>query len=67
MFGLAFLATRRLALPIGIHFGANVVYGNVLGFAVSGTDNHSISPRPSPQAPSGSPAAQWAWKEACQV
>jgi len=42
MFGIAFLATRRLALPIGIHFGANVVQGNILGFAVSGSDNQSL-------------------------
>ncbi|MCA9552374.1 MAG: CPBP family intramembrane metalloprotease [Myxococcales bacterium] len=42
MFGLAFLATRRLALPIGIHFGANVCEGNVLGFAVSGTGEPSL-------------------------
>lgn len=42
MFGVAFLATRRLALPIGIHFGANVIQGNILGFAVSGTNNQSI-------------------------
>lgn len=42
MFGLAFLVTRRLALPIGIHFGANVVQGNILGFAVSGTGSQSF-------------------------
>lgn len=42
MFGLAVLATRRLALPIGIHFGANVCQGNILGFAVSGTEGDSL-------------------------
>jgi len=35
--GLAYLRTRSLALPIGIHLGWNWTQGNVLGFAVSGT------------------------------
>ena len=38
MFGLAFLRTRSLALPLGLHFAANVVQGPVLGFGVSGDD-----------------------------
>jgi len=38
MFGLAFVRTRSLALPLGIHFAANVVQGPVLGFGVSGDD-----------------------------
>jgi len=39
--GLAYLRTRSLALPIGIHLGWNWTQGNVLGFAVSGTtDQH---------------------------
>ncbi|EGF91744.1 CAAX amino terminal protease family protein [Asticcacaulis biprosthecium C19] len=41
MFGQAWLRTQRLALPIGLHLGANVVQGNLLGFSVSGTDNQS--------------------------
>ncbi|ESQ86506.1 hypothetical protein ABAC460_23175 [Asticcacaulis sp. AC460] len=41
LFGQAWLRTRRLALPIGIHLGANVMQGNILGFAVSGTDSQS--------------------------
>jgi membrane protease YdiL (CAAX protease family) len=36
MFGFAFVATRSLAMPIGIHFAANFVQGYVLGFGVSG-------------------------------
>ena len=35
--GLAYLRTRSLALPIGIHFGWNWMQGSILGFAVSGT------------------------------
>jgi membrane protease YdiL (CAAX protease family) len=36
MFGLAFVRTRSLALPLGLHFAANVVQGPMLGFGVSG-------------------------------
>ncbi len=36
MFGLAFIRTKSLAMPIGIHFMANWVQGAVLGFGVSG-------------------------------
>lgn len=36
VFGLAYLRTRSLALPIGIHFGWNWVQGALLGFDVSG-------------------------------
>jgi membrane protease YdiL (CAAX protease family) len=35
--GLAYLRTRSLALPIGIHLGWNWFQGDVLGFGVSGT------------------------------
>jgi membrane protease YdiL (CAAX protease family) len=38
MFGLAYLRTRSLALPIGLHFAANAMLGPVLGFGVSGND-----------------------------
>ena len=34
--GLAYLRTRSLALPVGIHLGWNWTQGNVLGFGVSG-------------------------------
>ncbi|MDQ3289246.1 MAG: CPBP family intramembrane metalloprotease [Pseudomonadota bacterium] len=36
MLGLAYLRTRSLALPIGLHLGWNWVQGHVLGFGVSG-------------------------------
>jgi membrane protease YdiL (CAAX protease family) len=35
--GLAYLRTRSLALPVGIHLGWNWAQGHVLGFGVSGT------------------------------
>lgn len=35
--GLAYLRTRSLALPIGIHLGWNWTQGYLLGFGVSGT------------------------------
>jgi membrane protease YdiL (CAAX protease family) len=38
--GLAWLRTRSLALPVGIHLGWNWMQGPVLGFAVSGTGRH---------------------------
>lgn len=42
MFGLAFIKTRSLAMPIGIHFAANFVQGGVLGFGVSGNDEQGF-------------------------
>ncbi|HET9482761.1 MAG TPA: type II CAAX endopeptidase family protein [Xanthomonadales bacterium] len=39
LLGLAYLRTRSLALPIGIHFGWNWVHGYVLGFGVSGFEH----------------------------
>jgi len=36
MFGFAYLRTKSLAMPIGIHLMANFVQGGVLGFGVSG-------------------------------
>jgi membrane protease YdiL (CAAX protease family) len=38
MLGLAYLRTRSLALPIGLHLGWNWTQGHVLGFSVSGYD-----------------------------
>ena len=38
LFGLAFIKTRSLAMPIGIHFMANWVQGSLLGFGVSGNN-----------------------------
>lgn len=41
LMGLAYLKTRRLALPMGIHLGWNWAQGSLLGFGVSGTmDTH---------------------------
>jgi hypothetical protein len=34
--GLAYLRTRSLALPLGLHLAANVAQGPILGFGVSG-------------------------------
>jgi membrane protease YdiL (CAAX protease family) len=38
MLGLAYLRTRSLALPVGLHLGWNWMQGHVLGFGVSGYD-----------------------------
>ncbi len=38
MLGLAYLRTRSLALPVGLHLGWNWMQGHVLGFGVSGID-----------------------------
>ena len=38
LLGLAWLRTRSLALPVGIHLGWNFLQGSVLGFGVSGFD-----------------------------
>lgn len=38
LFGLAYIRTQSLAMPIGLHFMANLMQGGVLGFGVSGTD-----------------------------
>lgn len=39
LLGLAYLRTRSLALPVGLHLGWNWTQGNVLGFHVSGFDH----------------------------
>jgi membrane protease YdiL (CAAX protease family) len=39
MLGLAYLRTRSLALPVGLHLGWNWAQGHVLGFGVSGYDH----------------------------
>ena len=44
--GLAYLRTRSLALPVGIHLGWNWTQGNILGFGVSGTGGHEGWLRP---------------------
>lgn len=42
LFGLAYLRTRSLALPIGIHFMANVTQGGILGLGVSGASEAGL-------------------------
>ncbi len=42
VFGLAFLRTKSLGMPLGLHFMANLVQGGVLGFGVSGTDQSGL-------------------------
>ncbi|HAV50828.1 MAG TPA: hypothetical protein DCX75_12270 [Brevundimonas sp.] len=42
LFGLAYVRTRSLALPIGLHFMANVTQGIALGFGVSGAAEPSL-------------------------
>lgn len=42
MFGLAYMRTRSLALPIGMHFMANIMQGTILGFGVSGEEQATI-------------------------
>ena len=42
VFGLAFIRTKGLAMPLGLHFMANLVQGGVLGFGVSGTDQSGL-------------------------
>lgn len=39
MFGLAYVRTRSLALPFGLHLGWNWMQGSVLGFNVSGFEH----------------------------
>jgi hypothetical protein len=41
MYGVAYLRTGRLWLPVGLHVGWNWVQGTVLGFPVSGTTDYS--------------------------
>jgi membrane protease YdiL (CAAX protease family) len=38
MYGLAFVLTKRLWLPVGLHFAWNFTQGPLLGFPVSGMD-----------------------------
>lgn len=42
LFGLAFIKTKSLSMPIGLHFMANWVQGSLLGFGVSGTEQSGI-------------------------
>lgn len=51
LFGVAFIKTKSLAVPIGIHFMANWVQGSFLGFAVSGNAGLSFLRPQFKQAP----------------
>jgi membrane protease YdiL (CAAX protease family) len=42
LFGKAFLRSKGLALPLGLHFMANVAQGVVFGFGVSGNDTAGL-------------------------
>jgi uncharacterized protein len=42
MFGIAYLRTRSLAMPLGLHFAANAVQGPILGFGVSGGEQSGL-------------------------
>ena len=42
LFGLAFIQTKSLAMPLGLHWMANWVQGGFLGFGVSGTEQLGI-------------------------
>ncbi|HYR27525.1 MAG TPA: type II CAAX endopeptidase family protein [Thermoanaerobaculia bacterium] len=42
LFGLAYLRTRSLALPLGLHFAANLTQGAILGFGVSGNSQLAL-------------------------
>ncbi len=53
MFGLAFIRTQSLAMPIGLHLMANFTQGSVLGFGVSGSEQSGwLIPTLQPTAPS---------------
>ena len=42
LFGLAFIQTKSLAMPLGLHWMANWVQGGVLGFGVSGAEQPGL-------------------------
>lgn len=42
LFGMAYIKTKSLAMPLGLHFMANYMQGTVLGFAVSGGKDPSL-------------------------
>jgi len=42
LFGLAYGRTRSLAMPVALHFAANVTQGVLLGFGVSGGEQPSL-------------------------
>jgi uncharacterized protein len=42
LLGVAFIQTKSLAMPLGLHFMANFMQGGVLGFGVSGTEQSGL-------------------------
>ena len=42
MFGIAFIRTRSLAMPLGLHLMANLMQGGILGFGVSGAQQFGL-------------------------
>ncbi len=42
LFGIAYIKTHGLAMPLGLHFMANFMQGTVLGFGVSGGKEPSL-------------------------
>jgi len=44
LLGAAYMATRNLWLPIGLHFGWNFTEGGIFGAAVSGGRSHGVWP-----------------------
>jgi uncharacterized protein len=42
LFGIAYIKTHSLAMPLGLHFMANFMQGTVLGFGVSGGKEPSL-------------------------
>ena len=42
LFGIAYIDTKSLAMPLGLHFMANFMQGTVLGFGVSGDNDPSL-------------------------
>lgn len=42
MFGIAYIRTSNLAMPLGLHFMVNFMQGSILGFGVSGDKDPSI-------------------------
>lgn len=42
VFGLAFIQTKSLAMPLGLHFMANFVQGGIFGFGVSGAEQSGL-------------------------
>ena len=42
LFGIAYIKTKKLAMPLGLHFMANFMQGTILGFGVSGEKETSL-------------------------